>query len=178
MHIEAWDAIFVRARRADVHPVLRDLAGYGRWWPGMTATALPGGAVRLRHDVPGMLRAAHTVEVAVRKDRTDLGVDLTLAGDLIGVAEWYYLDEVDGTTVHHLLRADTADRGWRRRLAAHRASVRAALNELKDRMEGDRVVGSEPDPQLLADQVAAAAAFAAGVKAHARLRAQAQADPE
>jgi hypothetical protein len=171
MHIEAWDSVFVRARRADVHPILRDVAGYGAWWPGLRATPLPSGT-RLHHDPPGMVRAAHVVDVVVRKDRPDLGVDLGCTGDLVGAAEWYYLDEVDGTTVHHLLRAETDDRGWRRRLAAHRASVRAALDELKDRLEGDRIPGSEPDPVLLADQVEAMAAFRAGVEAHARARAE------
>lgn len=167
MHVEAWDSVFVRARRADVHRILRAVPAYGRWWPGLTARELPEG-VRLVHDAPGMRRARVVVDVRVRKDRPGLGMDFDCTGDLVGEAEWYYLDEVDGVTVHHLLRAETADRGWRRRLAAHRASVRAALDELKDRLEGDRVVGSEPDPALLADQVEAIAAFRAGVEAHAR----------
>jgi hypothetical protein len=171
MHIEAWDSVFVRARRADVHPILRDVGGYGLWWPGLQATRL-GERVRLRHDAPGFLRGVHTVEVAVAKDRSDLGIDLRLTGDIEGAAEWYYLDEVDGTTVHHVLRAETADGGWRRRLAAHRASVRAALDELKDRLEGSRIPGTEPDPALLADQVRAMAAFQAGVEAFARKQAE------
>jgi hypothetical protein len=167
MYIEAWDSVFVRARRADVHPVLRDIAGYGSWWPGLRAQVLPSG-VRLHHDPPGMLRAAHSIDVQVRKDRTDLGLNMVCTGALVGETEWYYLDELDGTTVHHLVRAEIDDRGWRRRLAAHRASVRAGLDELKDRLEGDRIPGSEPDPALRADQLEAMAAFQAGVEAFAR----------
>jgi hypothetical protein len=165
MHVEAWDSAFVRARRADVHPILRDVAGYGRWWPGLQVRTA-GVAHRVRHDPPGMVGAAHVVEVRVVKDRPDLGIDVALAGDFVGSAEWYYLDEVDGTVVHYVLRAETAERGWRRRLAAQRASVRAALDELKDRLEAGRIPGAEPDPQLLADQQAAIAEFTARVEAH------------
>jgi hypothetical protein len=172
VHVETWDSAFVRARRADVHPVLRAVGSYGGWWPGLRVAARPEGAL-LRHDPPGFRGGAHRVDVVVAKDRTDLGVDFTLGLDIVGKAEWYYLDEVDGTVVHYLLRGEVADRGGRRLVAAHRASVRAALDVLKDRLEGARVPGSEPDPGLLADQREAMAAFRAGVEAFAAKRAAA-----
>lgn len=175
MHVETWDSVFVRARRADVHPVLRAVGSYPSWWPGLRAAARPTGAV-LRHDPPGLRGGAHTVDVTVVKDRTDLGVDFAFGGDIVGKAEWYYLDEVDGTVVHYLLRGEVADRGGRRLLAAHRASVRAALDVLKDRLEGARVPGSEPDPALLTDQREAMAAFQAGVEAFAAKQAAAKRD--
>ena len=150
MHIEAWDTVFVRARRADVHPVLRDLAGYERWWPGLRSTVV-GEAVRLRHRPPRLLRGAHTVELQITRERPDRGLRLACRGDLVGEAERFDLDEVDGVTLHHLLRVDA----WRRPqalLAAHRASVRAALTTLKDRLEQGRLPGAEPEPALVAHQ--------------------------
>jgi hypothetical protein len=167
MHLEAWDSVFIRARRADVHAVLRDLTGYGHWWPGVSAVAAAGGA-RLRFAPPQRLHRAHAVTATVEKDRPGLGLNLTYAGDLTGAAEWYYLDEPTGVVVHYLLRAATTDRGWRRLLADHRATVRRGLNELKDRLEAGRIPGSEPDQQLLRDQQAAIAEFRAGVQAHRR----------
>ncbi len=150
MHVEAWDTVFVRARRADIHPVLADVPAYGLWWPGLRVTAV-GERLRLRHRAPGFWRGAHTVEVSLTRERPDRGLELSCRGDLDGEAEWFYLDEVDGVTVHHLLRAD-APRRPARLLAAHRASVRAALNVLKDRLERGRAPGTEPEPALLAHQ--------------------------
>jgi hypothetical protein len=171
VRLEAWDAVFVRARRADVHPLLRDLRAYTRWWPGITATPA-GEATRLRLSPPGPLQRlgvrSHEVVATVRKERRNLGIDLAYRGQLAGEAEFYYLDEPSGVVVHYLVRADTADRGWRRRLAGHRAVMRAGLNAVKARLEGDRLPGSEPDPLLLRDQQAAIAEFQAGVEAHAR----------
>lgn len=171
MELSVWDTVFVRARRRDVHPVLADPLGYGRWWPGARTEAHADGvALTLR---PPTLRgrlggADQRLVVAVRKDRRDLGVDLGYAGSLAGTAEWYYLDEAAGVLVSYVLRAAVPDRGWRRVLAEHRASVRAGLDELKARLEGARTPGAEPDAGLLADQRAAAAEFAAGVEAWER----------
>jgi hypothetical protein len=167
MHVEAWDTVFVRARRADVHPVLRDLARYASWWPGLDARAVePSTAtdgprkdvVRLRHRPPGRRRGRHTVDVTVTRERPDRGLELSCVGDLDGDVEWFYLDEVDGITVHHILRADADDRRAPAVLASHRASVRAALNALKDRLERGRPPGREPDHALVAHQAEVLAA--------------------
>ena len=172
MRIQAWDAVFVRARRADVHRMLRDVAGYGRWWP--SADARPAGdRVLLTLRVPGRIRlpgaaSAQRIVVAAMGERPDKGLRLRYAGDLSGEAEWYYLDEPAGTVLHYLVNADVHDRGWRRRLAAHRAAVRAALHELKDRLERGREPGAEPDPALVSHQRRAMAAFQADVEAHER----------
>jgi len=171
MEISAWDSAFVRARRRDVHAVLADPAGYGTWWPGARSAAR-GSAVALTLRPPtvrGRLGLRdQRLQVVARKIRPDLGIDLGYLGRLSGEAEWYYLDEPAGVVVSYLVRARVADRGWRGVLADHRASVRSALNELKDRLEGARTPGAEPDPGLLADQRAAAAAFRAGVEAWER----------
>jgi hypothetical protein len=179
VEVSAWETVFVRARRRDVHPVLADVAGYGAWWPGAWA-APHGGAVRLTLRPPTaaarLCARTHALDVTVAKRRRDLGVDLVYRGTLTGTAEWYYLDEAAGVTVHYLVHARVAAAGWRRTLAEHRACVRAALNELKDRLEGGRAVGAEPERALLDDQRQAAAAFRAGVEAWAR-RAAAQRAP-
>lgn len=171
MEISAWDSGFVRARRRDVHAVLAAPAGYGEWWPG-ARSAVRGDAVALTLRPPtarGRLGLRdQRLRVATRKVRPDLGIDLGYTGSLTGSAEWYYLDEPAGVVVSYVLRAQVADRGWRGVLADHRAAVRAALHELKDRLEGPRVPGAEPDPRLLAGQRAATAAFRAGVEAWER----------
>lgn len=175
MRIEAWDAAFVRARRADVHAVLRDVAGYGRWWPGMHARPAGEGVLltlrapgRIR--LPGATRGPQRMVARVVDERADKGLRLRYGGDLSGEAEWYYLDEPAGTVVHYLVSADVRDRGWRHRLAGHRAAVRAGLHELKDRLERGREPGAEPEPALLADQRRAIAAFQADVDANQRAR--------
>lgn len=171
MEISAWDSAFVRARRRDVHPLLADPAGYGSWWPG-ARSAVRGAAVALTLRPPTLrgrlgLRDQR-LRAVTRKVRPDLGIDLDYTGSLSGTAEWYYLDEPAGVVVSYVLRARVADRGWRAVLGDHRAAVRAALDELKDRLEGARVPGAEPDPRLLVDQRAATAAFRAGVEAWER----------
>lgn len=180
MRVEAWDQVFIRARRADVHPLLRDPGHYGRWWPGASSVIGADGTARLvlapRTLGARVARRTQELDVTVVKDRADLGVDMAYRGTLEGAAEWYYLDETAGTVVHYVLHADAADRAWRRTLAEHRACVRAALAELKDRLEGARVPGAEPDPGLLADQQAALAAFQAGVEAWAAKQARPKAE--
>lgn len=177
MRVDVWDSGFVRAERAAIHPLLAHLDGYGRWWPGCRTQPL-GAATRVVLDPPGLLARRQRYVVAVTKERPDLGLDLQLTGDLQGAGEWYYLDERDGTVVHYVLHVEIADRAWRRTLAAHRASARAALHALKDRMEGDRLPGTEPDPTLLARQSAASAAFRARAEAHAARVAALDARPQ
>jgi hypothetical protein len=171
MQVSAWDTAFVRARRRDVHPMLADIGRYGDWWPGVRSSGdrdsfrlvltPPTAAARLTGRTQALVGR-------VRKVRRDLGVDLDYRGTFTGRAEWYYLDERAGTTVHYLVRAEVADRGWRQVLGEHRASVRTALAALKDRLEGGRPAGAEPEPALLRDQEQAMAAFAAGVAAWER----------
>lgn len=183
MDIEVWDTAFVRARRRDLHPPLRDPAEYGQWWPGTSSAPRPWRAAPIPGRTTGRAAAlllrpptlaarvtgrVQRLAVTVVKDRPGLGVDLAYRGTLDGTAEWYYLDEVAGVTVHYVVHARVADRGWRGVLADHRAVVRLALDTLKDGLEGVRIPGQEPDPALLADQRVAAAEFEAGVRAWAR----------
>jgi hypothetical protein len=145
VQVSAWDSGFVRAPRSQVHAVLADVGRYGDWWPG--ASSVPDGdGVRLvlRPPTVGARMVARTqaLIVSVRKVRRDKGVHLDYRGTFSGAAEWYYLDELAGSVVHYLVTAQVAETGWRRTLAEHRASVRAALHELKDRLEAGR-----PDPR-------------------------------
>lgn len=171
MRIETWDTGFVRARRRDVHALTGPPPErYAEWWPGLRARPLSGGGAEWVLKPPGRLRRAHRLTVTLVKNRKDLGVSLRVTGDVDGEAEFYYLDEVDGVAVSYVLRAEVPGgaANARRFTRDHRAAVRAALHALKDRCEGGRVPGSEPDPLLLTDQVLAIAEFRAGVEAHAR----------
>lgn len=171
MYLQAWDTVFVRARRRDVHAVIRGVARWGEWWPGTTSRSA-GDAVAVTLRAPGRLRPRHgrpqRYLVEVSKDRPGLGVNLRYRGDLDGEAEFYYLDERAGITVHYLLRAHTSVGRWPALLRDHRAAVRAGLNALKDRFEGGRLPGQEPDEALLCDQREAIAEFRAAVKASQR----------
>lgn len=172
MRIETWDTGFVRARRRDVHALAGlPLERYGEWWPGVRAK--PGkkaGTVRLTFRPPGLLHRSHQVTAEVIKRRPNLGVSYRFHGDLEGEAEFFYTDEPNGVVVNYLLRVDTRGgaRRSRRLYRDHRAVAREALHALKDRCEGARVPGSEPDPVLLADQQEAIREFQAGVEAHRR----------
>lgn len=169
MRIQAWDSEFVRARRIDVHPIVRDVAGYGRWWP-RADSRVAGDRVALTLRPPGLRPGLQRLLVTVVRDRPAKGVRLIYAGDLAGDAEWYYLDEPTGVVVHYLVKAEVADRGWRRRLRGHRATVRQALHSLKDRLEAGRLPGAEPDPRLVAHQRDAMAEMRADSEAHATAR--------
>ncbi len=162
--MDAWDTVFVRARRRDLHPILADVAGWWRWWPGVF-TEPAGEQVRVRLRPPGPGARPQRLTVRVVRDRPDLGIDLAYRGHVDGEAEFYYLDEPAGTVVHYLLRGDVAGRRWQATLRSHRAAVRRALNALKDRMEAGRPPGEEPSACLLADQREATAQFQAGVAA-------------
>lgn len=164
MRIDTWDSAFVRARRRDVHPILSDIDRYAEWWPRLRVRRGASGWL-LDHRAPRGLRRVRAW-VRLVKVRADLGVDLAVTGDLVGEAEWYYLDEPTGVTVHHLLRVHGPDRGGAGLVESYRGSVRAAMHELKARLEADRRPGDEPDPQLVADQAEAAEAFRRGVEAH------------
>ena len=167
MDISTWDAVFIRAPRTSIHPVVADLESWAQWWPGLSLRPYGGQyAVALR--APGPLRPVRRWNATVVKNRRDLGIDLRYRGDLTGEAEFYYLDETAGTVVHYIVRAQVADRRWRAAVRDHRAGVRAALDALKDRFERNRLPGEEPDAALLVQQEAAKVAFAEGVAAWER----------
>ena len=151
MDVHTWDSVFVRASRRTLHPLIADVDGWQRWWPGMTVSRdAHGYDLALR--APGLLARRRNWSVTVVRVRPTLGIALRYAGQVRGEAELYYLDEPDGTVVHYILRGTVPDRGWRAAQREHRAGVRAGLDALKDHLERGRVPGDEPDPALLAEQ--------------------------
>lgn len=151
MEVQTWDTVFVRATRRSLHPVIADVAHWGRWWPGMSVFPAPGGH-RLTLRPPGLAPVRQCWTAQLVRVRPALGIHLRYDGQVRGEAELYYLDERAGTVVHYVLRGEVADRGWRRAERRHRAGVRAGLDALKDRFEQGRAAGDEPDPRLLAEQ--------------------------
>jgi hypothetical protein len=143
VEVQAWDSVFIRATRLALHPVVADLAGWDRWWPGLTVTS-DGSNAELELAAPGFTARRRRWTAQLSRERPGLGVALRYSGDVDGEAELYYLDEHAGTVVHYLLRAVVADRGWRSALRDHRAGVRAGLHALKDRFEAGRRPGEEP----------------------------------
>jgi|GEM_PF-3006402 len=172
MEVEAWEVVHLRARRADVHPVLAAVGSYPRWWPGVSVTAA-GEGWWLTHRGPGRpWRRPHQVRWTITRLRPGLGVRVAVRGDVVGRAEWYYLDRRHGITVHYLVRGHVPDRGGRGLLEAHRRSVRAGLQALKARYERDRLPGDELDPGLVLDQRAAVQASRGRAQAHEARRAR------
>jgi len=185
MRIDAWDSVFVRARRRDVHPWLADLGGWQQWWPGLRARPCGDGPWAAAHGrvqsvvlwPPGRRRPPQRYTVRLTEERPGLGVRLRYCGDLDGEAEFYYLDEPSGCVVHYLVRAEAGPEAPAARQVAqpapqaarvtadHRAAARAGLNALKDRLEAGREPGAEPVPALLADQRLAIAEYRARVAA-------------
>lgn len=165
MRIDAWDSVFVRVRRRDVHPWLADPGAWQQWWPGLQSRPHADGlAVVLRP--PGRHRRPQRYTVRLTEERPGLGIRLRYGGDLDGEAEYYYLDEPSGCVVHYLVRAEAGAevaglRQAARVTADHRAAARAGLNALKDRLEAGREPGAEPDPALLGDQRLATAEYRA-----------------
>ena len=157
MRVDVWDTVFIRARRRDVHPFLGGVEAYPTWWPGLIVEPVADGVYRMRHAPRTRFASRHEITAHVLKERPDKGMVFSYRGDLSGKAEFFYLDEVDGVAVHYVLAAELDGRGWRGRLGDHRASVRRALNHLKDLLEQGRLPGTEPDPGLLAHQAQAAA---------------------
>lgn len=180
MEVKAWDTVFVRARRRDVHRVLAAVDAYGQWWPGLTvdATTADPSSAQLSLRPPRRMGGKQRLRYTVTKLRADLGVDFAVSGDAAGKAEWYYLDERDGVVVAYLAALDVPARGARRWLAGHRAVVRAGLERLKDSLEAGRIPGAEPDAELLADQATAIAEFRARAEVWARKQAAREATAE
>ena len=174
MEAQTWDAVFIRASRRRLHPVITDVAAWGRWWPGLTVAA-DGAGLQLGLRAPGSRRTRRW-HAAHGKQRHDLGIELRYTGEVAGTAELYYLDEPAGTVVHYLFRGRVADRGARAAVRDHRAGVRAGLHALKDRFETGRVPGAEPDPALLVEQREAIAASAARVATARQQQAAARVD--
>lgn len=166
MQIEAWDHGFVRAHRTDVHALLADIAGYGRWWPGVRSHALGEQRYALELRAPVGLRRRRRLVLEVTKERAGLGVRFDVRGDVEGSGEWFYLDEPSGVMVHAILRGVPTGRGRSTVLRDYRWCVRDALHALKRALEGDRLPGDEPDPAFLRRQAEAIREFQAGVEAH------------
>lgn len=170
--VESWDAVFVRARRTEVHALLGEVTRWGDWWPHAhrdgDALVLVPPTWRAR-----LARRRQRVTVEVTKDRPGLGVRFSFHGDLTGACEFFYVDETAGTLVHHIARIDVPSRGWVHHLGDHRAVLRATLDELKDRLEGRRLPGAEPDRTLVAAQAAAREEYQRGVEAFAAQQASA-----
>jgi hypothetical protein len=142
MRVEVWDSGFVRASRAQVHLVLGHPAGYGCWWPGVSARA-GGRGVALDLAGAPWRGGRHRLGVTVARDRPAKGLVLRCDGALRGEAEWYYEDERGGVVVHYLLRAEAPERSGSRIVRAHRWRVRGALLALKDGLEGGRAPGAD-----------------------------------
>jgi hypothetical protein len=127
--VRALDHGFVAAERERVFEVLRDPAGYPRWWPGTRSL----GDGRLQ--IPGLPPAALSAE-AVRpgtglvvrvSDPRPRGVD--------GHLEWYLESFQEGTVVSCITDL-RAPRPWRpRRVLRLRSGVRSAMVALKGMLE-------------------------------------------
>ena len=172
VEVQAWDEVFIRCRRSAVNALIVDVSSWQRWWPGLTSTDLGQDQTDLVLTRPLRIPRQHRLTLTADRVRPrDKGLEFSVAGDLVGTGEWYHLDRRDGVVVHYLLRGQLQGRAARpgparRWLAAHRASVRAALTGLKARMEGGRVPGAEPDPALLVHQAEELAIFAREVARH------------
>lgn len=159
MQVQTVDAVFIRASRSRIHAVVADAAGWGGWWPRLTVHAAGAGRSHVTLHAPGRWRRPQRWTLEVVKVRPDLGIHLRYTGHVAGEAEFYYLDERAGTVVAYALRGAVPDVRWRSTVRDHRAGVRAGLEALKRRLEGDRVPGAEPDAVLLREQRRARAAF-------------------
>ncbi len=115
------DEIFVVAARASLRDIVCDESRWADWFPGLTFTAYD--------------------------DRGLDGVRWNLTGELVGRAEVWLEESADGTIVHTYLRAEPATPGRSAHRTASRARTRYALPfkqrmfEIKDELEGDRLVG-------------------------------------
>lgn len=115
------DEIFVVASRDSLRDIVCDEARWARWFPGLTLTSYD--------------------------DRAQSGVRWHLTGDLVGTAEVWLEESGDGTIVHTYVRAEPATSGGGTHRIAAKARNRYALPlkqhmfEVKDELEGDRVVG-------------------------------------
>jgi hypothetical protein len=184
VEIQAWDEVFIRCRRSTVNGLIVHVPGWDRWWPGLSAEPAGDDRTALTFATPWRLPRRHALVVAVDRVRPrDKGLEFSVSGDLAGTGEWYHLDRPDGVVVHYLLRGELqgarARPGPARRwLAAHRASVRAALTDLKARLEQGRVPGAEPDPALRAHQAEELAIFQTELERHEREVAAARAAGE
>lgn len=155
MQVQTRDAVFIRATRRSIHPVIADVGGWARWWPGLELRATGAGSADVVLRAPGRIRRPRRWTLQVVKVRPELGVCMRYEGEVAGSGEFYYLDEPAGTVVHYAWRGAVADRRWRASVRDHRAGVRAGLEALKDSFEANRIPGEEPDAALLAQQRAA-----------------------
>lgn len=175
--VEAWDEVFIRGARASANAEVVDVERWAAWWPGCRVEPLGPRTSRVVLQALWPVPARQELLVTVDRVRPrDKGVELTIAGDVEGTAEWFHLDEPNGVVVHWLLRGTCRRPLPRLWLAAHRGIARAGLTSLKDRLEAGRPAGAEPDPVLLAHQRQELAVFAEEVARHEREKAAATAD--
>lgn len=136
MELHVDDDGFVRAPAPLVYRRLTDIGGYGDWWPGLRTTRLEGPdetwRLRLRD---GLIRIEVTAVPGAW--RLDTGFVLTLSGDLEGRAEFWLERIGGGTTVHHLLVAETTRRRPLRTLRAYRRVLRRGLWAFKDLLQAE-----------------------------------------
>lgn len=134
MELHVDDDGFVRAPAPLVYRRLTDIAGYEEWWPGLRVRRIEGSEetwrLRLRD---GLTRIEVTAVPGAW--RLDTGFVLSLSGDLDGWAEFWLERSSGGTTVHHLLVADTTRRRPLRILRAYRRVLRRGLWGFKDLLQ-------------------------------------------
>jgi hypothetical protein len=125
LHVATIDQGFVRAPPERVWPLISDPTGYPQWWP----------RVRSR-DGTLLLPILGTVSPAI--DVVEDGVDVIVRIDgsrVRGHLQWHLNEFKDGTIVYVGTDVETRRRWTARRVLRHRASVRAALIALKERLE-------------------------------------------
>ena len=130
MHVAVHDQGYVEAGTPLVYGALADPAGYPRWWPD----------ARWEERLALRLGGRAAFRARAERQRTDLGLVLTLHGPAEGSLEWHLEPLEDGTVVNAILNLDL--RGGRRRserrLLRARAAVHRGLVGLKHALEAER----------------------------------------
>jgi RimJ/RimL family protein N-acetyltransferase len=120
-----------------------------------TFVVAPPAAVAAAVKDPALWRRVFPdLDVTVVTDRGDEGVRCAVTGALVGSNEFWVEPWGDGAIVHYYLRADVTRRGSRTEAVAvpvrraikvrnaHCVRLKAGLNDLKDRLEAGRVIGT------------------------------------
>ncbi|SRR6056297_2853709 len=135
--LHADDATFIRAPESLVYRRLTDLASWPSWWPGCDVAALPGPAGHQRFAVRLQAARGRRLACTLRPHgwRHDLGVVLSLAGDLDGRGEFWLDPRGGGTIVHHVLSVTSPLPRPHRVLESYREAVRSGMWGLKDLLQ-------------------------------------------
>jgi hypothetical protein len=137
---------FVRAPAPLVYRRLTHVLAWPTWWPGVRVHArpperAPGADASEPPDEVVALELAGAPGRRVRLTarlhdwRLDAGFAMALRGDLVGRAEFWLEPGHGGTTVHHLVVAETTHPRPLDVHADHRRAVRRGLWSLKDLLE-------------------------------------------